>query len=633
MSLAYFFSSLLLTAIIAAPVAATDPVVLDVWPGKPPGETKELPPEADLTKPEDKLIAGRRIIKLGNVSTPQIAVYRPAPEKSNGTAVIVCPGGGHNILAYDLEGTEVAEWLNSLGVTGIVLKYRVPFRDPEKRWIAAVQDAQRAMSLVRSKAAEWQIDPQRIGICGFSAGGETAGLTALFEQRPYELTDAIDSVPWRPNFAMLVYPGGLIEKGEAKLREYIAVAKDAPPMFFVHAFDDHVSVQNSLALASELKKVGVPAELHVFARGGHGYGLRSTAAPVTHWPSHAAEWLKDSGYLTSSAAVASPGTSSLGNPADHLPPHIRQIARYGERADFSHDGRRILFLSKQFGDVMEYETATGAIRCLSQHFKHHGFNRAMYLSNGDILLTGPDKTFDMTDKKARTEARQHAMSWVLDKSGTKPPVPLSVQMVEGPAVSRTKLQIAWTHDIEGKFRQTGISLGELEYQDGKPRIHNARLILTSEDFPTGRRPRMIETQNFTPDGTLLTVTAYLVENGHNSDGYLFDIAANKLINFTDSPDLYEEVEGIFPDGRSTLVERGRSTPKNPWAMADAWRIWFDGTQAPQRLTRFLDFPGYKATNYVVSDDGRWMAFQIGKAGDEAGVGYGLFLMDLTELPK
>jgi acetyl esterase/lipase len=628
-----YMRCLLVFLVLAVPVAGAEPIVLEVWPGKPPGETKMFPPEGDRTKPEDKFIAGRPIIKLGNVSNPQIAVYRPSPEKSNGTAVVVCPGGGHNILAYDLEGTEVAEWLNSLGVTGIVLKYRVPFRDPEKRWIAAVQDAQRAMSLVRSKAGQWRIDPQRIGICGFSAGGETAALTSLFEQRQYVATDEIDRVPWRPDFAMLIYPGGLIEKGEPKLHDYVTVSKNAPPMFFVHAEDDRVSVQNSLSLASALKAFDIPTELHVFARGGHGYGLRETSLPVTRWPNLATQWLKDSGYLTSAKVAAWSDDSSLGNPADHLPKQIRQITQFGERADFSHDGRCILFLSKQFGEVMEYETATGTIRCLSQHFQHHGFNRAMYLSNGDILLTGPEKTFDRTNQQARTAARQQAMSWVLDKSGTKPPVPLGVQMVEGPAVSRTELKIAWTHNIEGKHHQTGISLGSLTYEGRRPRMEQVRLVLTDEDFPQGRRPKMIESQNFTPDGKQLTVTAYLLENGHNTDGYLFDFATHKLQNFTDTPDLYEEVEGIFPDGRSTLVERGQSSPKNPWAMVDSWRVWFDGSREPQRLTRFLDYPGFKATNYVVSDDRRWMAFQLGKSGDEAGVGYGLFLMDLTELSQ
>ena len=152
------FSTATLFALIALPavaIAATPTLTLDVWPGTPPGETKLLPPEADQTKETDRLIAGRRIIKLGNVSRPQLAVFRPAPEKDTGAAVIICPGGGFNILAYDLEGTEVAEWLNGLGVTGIVLKYRVPARDPAQRLLAAVQDAQRAMGMVRRRAAAW----------------------------------------------------------------------------------------------------------------------------------------------------------------------------------------------------------------------------------------------------------------------------------------------------------------------------------------------------------------------------------------------------------------------------------------------------------------------------------------------
>ena len=274
-------------------VAAGDPIVLNVWPGTPPGETKTLPAEADQTKPDDKLSAGRRIIKLGNVSTPQIAVYQPPADKSNGTAVVICPGGGHHILAYDLEGTEVAEWLNSIGVTAIVLKYRVPARDPDRRWGAAVQDAQRAMSLVRSRAEEWKIDPARIGICGFSAGGETAGLTALFqEDRQYEAVDKVDQVSIRPDFAMLIYAAGMVEKGTAQLHDYIKVSEDTPPMFFAHAFDDRVSVHNCLTLAGALKEAGVPAELHVYATGGHGYGLRVTDQPVTRWPKQAANWMK-----------------------------------------------------------------------------------------------------------------------------------------------------------------------------------------------------------------------------------------------------------------------------------------------------------------------------------------------------
>lgn len=282
-----------LAALSGSAVFGAEPLTINVWPGKPPGDTKELPPEADLTKPEDRLIAGRRIIKLGNVSTPQLAVYRPAKNKDTGAAVVICPGGGHSILAYDLEGTEVAEWLNEIGVTGIVLKYRVPGRDPEKRWFAAAQDGQRAISLVRSKAAEWGLDPKRIGLLGFSAGGQVAGMVSILDQRQYEPVDDIDKVSSRPDFSVLIYPGLMDERGQAKLREEVKITKDSPPMFFVHAFDDGVSVFNTLLFATELKKVGVTAEVHVYATGGHGYGLRHVdGQPVTDWPKPCEAWMK-----------------------------------------------------------------------------------------------------------------------------------------------------------------------------------------------------------------------------------------------------------------------------------------------------------------------------------------------------
>ncbi len=288
---------LLALLLCVAPAFADEPITLNVWPGKPPGQTKELPAEADQTKDTDKLIAGRRIIKLGNVSTPQLAVYLPPADKANETAVVICPGGGHHILAMDLEGTEVAEWLNKLGVTAIVLKYRVPAQDPKRRWFEAVQDAQRTMSIVRQRAKEWNINPNRIGICGFSAGGETAALTCLFDKLQYEAIDEIDKVPNKPNFAMLLYSGSLVPKGGTKLQDYIKVTKDAPPMFFAHAADDRVTPLSSLLLATELKKHGVSAELHLYAKGGHGYGLRKTDEPVTRWIEPAERWLRRMGYL------------------------------------------------------------------------------------------------------------------------------------------------------------------------------------------------------------------------------------------------------------------------------------------------------------------------------------------------
>lgn len=288
-------------ALAAACVSASaaEPLVLNVWPGEPLGENRIIGPEADQTKDSDKLIAGRRIIKLGNVKVPQIAVYRPAKEKDTGAAIIICPGGGFNILAYDLEGTEVAEWLNSIGITGIVLKYRVPARDPQQRWLAPVQDLQRAMSLVRSKAPGWGIDPARIGVLGFSAGGVTAAYVSLYQDfRHYAGIDAIDYASCRPDFALLIYSGGFVDRGQTTLNKIVAVTTRPPPMFFVHAFDDGVPVENSLLLAAEVKKHGGSAEVHVYDTGGHGYGLRHVPElPVTTWPKRAEEWLARRGLL------------------------------------------------------------------------------------------------------------------------------------------------------------------------------------------------------------------------------------------------------------------------------------------------------------------------------------------------
>jgi acetyl esterase/lipase len=276
---------------------AKEPQIVNVWPGKPPGETKELPPEVDVNKPTDKPVGDRKIIKLTNVSIPTLSIY-PASVEGARPAVIVCPGGGHHILAFDHEGTEVAEWLNTQGVTAIVLKYRVPARNPDKRWEAAVQDAQRAVSVVRSHATGWNIDPARIGILGFSAGGETAGLTAiLHDQRQYAASDKIDEVSCRPDFAVLIYAGGLIDKETSQLREYVKVSEKTPSMFLAHSADDPVPVQNSIALFTALRKAKVSAEMHIYASGGHGYGIRKTGHPCNAWPNRCAEWMRDQAWV------------------------------------------------------------------------------------------------------------------------------------------------------------------------------------------------------------------------------------------------------------------------------------------------------------------------------------------------
>jgi acetyl esterase/lipase len=282
----------------SASLTAQTQQVFSLWLNSPPGETKQLPPEKDTTTPDSEKVAGRRLIRLGNVSHPTATVFPAPKDKATGASVIVCPGGGHYILAWDLEGTEVATWLNSIGVTAVVLKYRVPARDKEKRWMAAVQDAQRCVSLVRAKADEFEIDPERIGILGFSAGGETAALTALFSEQQYAQVDSYDRFSQRPNFAALIYPGGLTNKDHSSLRDYIPVTKEAPPMFFAHAQEDGVRVENSIHLFLALRQLEIPAEMHIYSEGGHGYGLRETAQPVTTWHHRCAAWMRASGFLT-----------------------------------------------------------------------------------------------------------------------------------------------------------------------------------------------------------------------------------------------------------------------------------------------------------------------------------------------
>lgn len=280
--------------------AAAAPTTVKLWPGTPPGdESVTLAPEADLTKDTDTLIAGRRIIKLGNVATPLLEVHQPPKDKANGSAVIVCPGGGHSILAWDLEGTEVATWLNSLGVTAIVLKYRVPTRTPAgNRWQAALQDAQRALSVTRARGKDWGIDSDRIGILGFSAGGEAAGLASLmYQERTYPQVDAADQVSCRPDFTLLIYAGGFYDAETQRLRPHVVVPTDAPPFFMAHAWNDRVPVQNPLVLGTALKAEQIPVAMHLYPTGGHGYGLRPTDEPVTTWPARAAEWLRTSGFL------------------------------------------------------------------------------------------------------------------------------------------------------------------------------------------------------------------------------------------------------------------------------------------------------------------------------------------------
>ncbi len=294
----YVLAIVVLLATVGGARGAEPTEVVRLWPGDPPGAKREIGAEQDFTKDEDRLIAGKRIIKLGNVTTPELHVFLPPADQRNGTSVVICPGGGYHILAWDLEGTEVAEWLNSIGVAAMVLKYRVPRRADNPSEMA-VQDAQRALSLVRSKTKDWGLAADRIGVLGFSAGGHAASLVCVNNvQRSYEPIDAVDEVPFRPDFGVSIYGAWMADDKTGELKPEFKPTKETPPMFFAHAADDGVKCESSVAMFLALKNLGIPSELHVYDAGGHGYGLRHDEKfPVTGWPKRCEEWIARQGWL------------------------------------------------------------------------------------------------------------------------------------------------------------------------------------------------------------------------------------------------------------------------------------------------------------------------------------------------
>ncbi len=270
--------------------------VISIWPQSPPEWNAPDQPERDTTGPDGRTVAGKRVVRFGFVSHPELHVYR-APGSSGDTAVLICPGGGYNILAWDLEGTEIAEWLQSIGVTAVVVKYRVPTSGSESKWLAPVQDIQRSLSLVRSGAIEG-LAPKRIGVLGFSAGGNAAARTAMASKRYYDGIDEHDQAMCSADFAVLIYPAWLVKsENESQLIDELKVTEKTPPMFFAHAFDDRVTCMSSVTLFSELKRNGVASSLHVFSSGGHGFGGRQAGQPTDAWPSLCESWMKQQGWL------------------------------------------------------------------------------------------------------------------------------------------------------------------------------------------------------------------------------------------------------------------------------------------------------------------------------------------------
>ena len=269
-----------------------DHLTMPLWPTDAPGAQANPIPEGDTTTAKDNRPAGKPVIRIGNVSNPTLTLYTPK-DKNTGAAVVVFPGGGYRILAIDLEGTEVCDWLNSAGITCILVKYRVPEAGPYPKSSAPLEDAQRAVGIVRAHAAEWHIDPSRIGVLGFSAGAHlAAALSTHFDHRLYDPIDASDKLSCRPDFAVIVYPGylALAEQNFAPNADIHPTAQ-TPPTFLVQAEDDTVHVENSVVYFLALKNAKVPAELHIYSQGGHGYGLRRTELPVTTWPQTVEIWL------------------------------------------------------------------------------------------------------------------------------------------------------------------------------------------------------------------------------------------------------------------------------------------------------------------------------------------------------
>jgi|SRR5579859_3181993 len=286
--------------------AGQTPRVLSVWPDKAPEEPGTIGAERSRMSPsldrkQVEVTESTRMIT--DVTRPTLTVYTPLADRDTKTAIIICPGGGYWDLYWQLEGEEVAAWVNSLGVTGIILKYRVPRRPDEPKDGPArrpLQDAQRAVSLIRSKAKEFGIAADRIGIIGFSAGGHLAIATATgFEKRTYELTDDIDHTSCRPDFAILVYPGYLKAKDKEELAPGLEIPSNTPPVFLVHGGADLISPpEHSVLMYLALRRAGVPAELHVYAGTAHDFGVRRSDRPCSVWTDSCATWLRAQGFLT-----------------------------------------------------------------------------------------------------------------------------------------------------------------------------------------------------------------------------------------------------------------------------------------------------------------------------------------------
>jgi len=283
------FFSFFFVLVSALSTSAQQPVLL-LWPSGNPEPSKVVGPEIDPTTDANRIVSGKVTVRVTNVSKPNLTVYSPDPAKNTGAAALVFPGGSYIRLAWNIEGTEVCDWLNSIGMTCVLVKYRVPEEGHYPENVEDLEDAQQAMRLTRAHASEWKIDSNRIGVIGFSAG---AHLAAVLSTHPDFQGKNVppSTVDARPNFQMIIYPGWL-SGSDGKVNPSLQPTQALPPTFLVQPENDYTAhVENSLIYFQALKDAKVPAELHLFTQGGHGFGLRPTELPVSRWPALAETWL------------------------------------------------------------------------------------------------------------------------------------------------------------------------------------------------------------------------------------------------------------------------------------------------------------------------------------------------------
>jgi predicted amidohydrolase/acetyl esterase/lipase len=505
--------------------AADGPLVLDVWPGKVAGDRGKIGPERVRAVAEAPTADAKWIT---NVTRPTISVFRPDETNNTGVAIVICPGGGYWNLAWDKEGEEVAAWMQTLGITGVVLKYRVPRRPGEPEPLPApgpLLDAQRAISLVRSRSATWGIDPERIGIIGFSAGGHLALMTAIsFEKRSYDPVDEVDRASCKPNFAIVAYPGYILTRpGADELAKYVRIPKETGPIFIVHASDDQepgAQPEQSLALYRELKRADVPAELHIYDRGRHGFGVRKSALPVSRWTERCADWLNERGILPARVRSANPPTHDTGNgPPRHdrlprkvivgttmtrwysdypgLDGRIREMCRLLD--EMATESRSKHGRSLDLALFTEYALTAGKngpaekvavahsediIAPLAAKAKEH----KCYLVFGGIFLDKPDSSAcsnaaAVIDRNGRLLGRYNKVHPVLDRDG-----PQGQIVLEGGVRPGAEYNV---FDLD--FGRVGVQICyDIEYPEGWRRLADkgAELVLFPSQTPQLTRPGM-----------------------------------------------------------------------------------------------------------------------------------------------